>query len=114
MSDVTPEEGAAVSRQDFEREIILRAREDPDFKAALLADPRAAILDAYGVEVPADVNLQVVQETLSTLYLVLPLQTDELTDEELAAVAGGAGGGVVDPAARLAGAFASSAYLIRR
>lgn len=113
MSDVTQEEGAGVSRQDFEREIILRAREDPDFKQALLADARSAILNAYGVEIPPDVNLQVVQESLSTLYLVLPLQTDELTDEELAAVAGGTGA-ALDPGARLASSLASAGYLVRR
>ena len=82
---------AAPSRQDFEREVIARAGADPAFRAELLADPRAAVKKAYGVDLPPSIELRVVEETPSVFYLVLPLQSAELTDEQLAAVAGGSG-----------------------
>ena len=90
MMEKTPAT-AAPSRQDFERDVITRAGADPAFRAELLADPRAAIKKAYGVELPPSLELRVVEETPSVFYLVLPLQSEELTDEQLAAVAGGAG-----------------------
>ncbi len=90
MMEKTPAT-AAPSRQDFERDVIARAGADPAFRAELLADPRAAIKKAYGVDLPPSLELRVVEETPSVFYLVLPLQSEELTDEQLAAVAGGAG-----------------------
>jgi hypothetical protein len=80
-----------MSRQDFEREVALRARADPAFKAALLADARTTLQQVYGVEMLPDVDLQVLEETPTKLYLVLPFESEELTDEELAGVAGGFG-----------------------
>jgi hypothetical protein len=82
---------AAPSRQDFEREVITRAGTDPAFRAELLADPRAAVKKTYGVDLPPSIELRVVEETPSVFYLVLPLKSAELTDEQLAAVAGGSG-----------------------
>ncbi len=91
MADETPRIGQALSRQEFEQDVIHRASEDARFRQELLADPKAAIKTAYGVEIPPDVDLQVLEETRSRFYLVLPVQSAELTEEELAAVAGGFG-----------------------
>jgi hypothetical protein len=91
MAEETAAAGASSSRQEFERDIIARAGADAAFRAELLADPRAAIKKAYGVDLPPSLELRVVQETPSVFYLVLPLHGEELTDEQLAAVAGGAG-----------------------
>ncbi len=79
------------SRQEFEREVVLRAVNDREFRRAVIADPRAALRQAFGVEVPPDVELRVLEETPTSLYLVLPPAADELSEEELARVAGGAG-----------------------
>lgn len=50
-----------------------RAAEDPAFRASLLADPRAAIKDLFGQELPPEYEVQVVEETPTRLVLVLPL-----------------------------------------
>lgn len=81
----------SLSRQDFEKDVIRRAQADSAFKAQLLADPKAAIKAAYGMDLPPGVELQVFQETPSRFYLILPVEAEELTDEQLAAVAGGVG-----------------------
>ena len=71
--------------------IITKAWRDPAFKAALIANPTAA-LKAEGMDMPAGVTVSVVENTDTHFYLVLPpAPTDELSEGDLAGVAGGAG-----------------------
>lgn len=77
------------SREAFEQDVRIKAASDPGFRSRLLADPRGAIKEAYGVDLPDAIELRVVEETPTTFYLVLPGKTDELTDEQLAQAAGG-------------------------
>ncbi len=70
--------------------IIAKAWRDPAFKAELIANPAAA-LKAEGIDVPAGMAVAVVENTDKLFHLVLPpVPTDELSDEALNAVAGGA------------------------
>ena len=96
------------SRQEFEAQIVAKAWKDEAFKQALLNDPRAAIEQEFGQALPPDVAIKVVEETPSTLYLILPANADaygleELTTAELDSVAGGVGsvGGDIVTAPRL-------------
>jgi hypothetical protein len=89
MTEKTAQDTQSLSRQDFEKDVILRAAAEPAFRQKLLADPKAALQATYGVELPPDLEISVLEETPSKFYLVLPAQTRGLTDEELAAVAGG-------------------------
>jgi hypothetical protein len=71
--------------------IFARAWRDPAFKAALIANPAAA-LKAEGIDVPAGMAVTVVENTDKHFHLVLPPSpTDELSDEALSDVAGGMG-----------------------
>jgi hypothetical protein len=92
MTEQHGQKAPSPSRADFEKVLINKACTDADFRLRLRADPKAAIRETFGVEVPPDVQIEVLEETPSKFYLVLPPQTDELTDEQLAAVAGGVGG----------------------
>ncbi len=70
---------------------IARAWSDADYKAKLLSDPHAALVEA-GVEVPAGTTIKVVEDTADTRHLVLrvaPGDAGELSAEELEKVAGG-------------------------
>jgi len=79
MSENNPELG----------KIIAKAWRDPAFKAALIANPTAA-LKAGGVDVPAGMAVTVLENTDKRIHLVLPpVPTDELSEEALDAVAGG-------------------------
>ncbi|RAV11732.1 NHLP leader peptide family RiPP precursor [Paenibacillus contaminans] len=60
--------------------IIQKAWEDAAFKAQLLADPKAAIQAAFGVAIPAAVELVAVEETMSKYYLVIPPNPSEVLD----------------------------------
>ena len=69
--------------------IIAKAWRDPVFKAELIANPAAA-LKAEGIDVPAGMTVTVVENTDKQFHLVLPPKpNDELSEEDLDAVAGG-------------------------
>ena len=69
--------------------IIAKAWRDPAFKAALIANPAAA-LKAEGIDVPAGMAVTVLENTDKHFNLVLPLvPSGELSDEALDGVSGG-------------------------
>ena len=81
------------------QQIILKAWKDPAFREALRADPRGVLQRELGTALPDGVDIEVVEETPTKVYFVIPamppaLDDRELSDEELGAVAGGVGGSV--------------------
>lgn len=84
-----------VERDNAESRIVAKALSDEGFKRALLSDPRAIISREMGFELPADLKINVVEETPNNFYVVLPHlagRSAELSDTELEAVAGGKAG----------------------
>jgi hypothetical protein len=74
-------------------ELLTRSATDPEFRAALLADPRAA-LSAEGVAVPAEIAIRVVESGPGEMVLALPpavADDEELSEDALAAASGGTG-----------------------
>ncbi|MEH1770602.1 MAG: NHLP leader peptide family RiPP precursor [Nostoc sp.] len=84
----------AQTRQDIEARIIAKAWKDEAYKQELLTNPKAVIAREFGVEFPADVKVQVLEENPTSLHFVLPMSpvaiAQELSEEELEAIAGGA------------------------
>jgi hypothetical protein len=70
-----------LSRGEVDRRIQEKVIADPAFRAALKADPRQALQSLLGMEIPADVQIHVHEETTSSVHLVLP------SDAELASPA---------------------------
>lgn len=69
-----------------------RWRGDPEFRARAEADPKAA-LAAIGFEIPVG-EAVIAADTKDTVHIVFPPDPNaELTDDELAAAAGGSSGG---------------------
>lgn len=64
--------------QELREQLITKAWSDPAFKERLLADPKAAIEDAFGIKVPYGVNITVLEEANENLYLVLPQKPTEV------------------------------------
>jgi hypothetical protein len=76
--------------------VIAKAWADEEFKAALMADPRAD-LKAQGIEVPEGVTLNVLENSDNVINLVLPKAPEMgLTEETLGTTSmdrcGGCGG----------------------
>ena len=82
------------SRLEIESRLIAKAWTDPDFKGNLLADPRKTLEGELGASLPADLRVDVVEESSHRLYLLLPAKppgADALSSEELIALASGDG-----------------------
>jgi hypothetical protein len=82
-------------RDDLQSEIIAKAWKDDKFKQELLSNPKAVFSREYGIDIPDNVQINVVEENASTVYLVIPVKPSlddsrELAEEELELVAGGA------------------------
>ncbi len=74
-------------------QIIYKAVTDPSFRQRLLSSPKTALEQELGVTLPATVNIQVHEETETTIHIVLPpappvSSMQDLSDEELEQVAG--------------------------
>jgi hypothetical protein len=80
-------------RAQYTEQLLTRAERDPEFRKRLVDDPKSAVQDELGVEVPDNIQLRVVEEGANEAVLVLPrhLEPGQLRDEELAAAAGATG-----------------------
>jgi hypothetical protein len=71
-------------------QVVAKAWQNDQFKKRLMAEP-ATVLKENGVDVPAGVQLRVVENTDQVVHVTLPAKPreGELSDAELAGVAGG-------------------------
>ncbi|OMF22375.1 NHLP leader peptide family natural product precursor [Paenibacillus sp. FSL H8-0548] len=60
------------TKQVTQENVIQKAWEDSEFKAQLLANPKAALKEAFGIDVPQGIEINIVEETSTNLYFVLP------------------------------------------
>ena len=71
-------------------EIQARAADDPAFRDQLKADPRGTVERELGGNLPENVQIQVLEETMDQVYLVIPTAPSaQMSDAELASTAGG-------------------------
>lgn len=72
--------------------IAEQASKNPKYRAELLKDPRGLMAKQLGTTIPASTKIEVLQESPTTYYVVLPYvpkEGQELGDEDLEKVAGG-------------------------
>ena len=83
----------AQTRRDLEIKLITRAWKDEAFAQELRSNPKAAVERELGEKLPEGVEVKVVEESANTIYMVIPEKPKgtegELSDEQLAAAAGG-------------------------
>jgi len=83
-----------MDKKYLEQQIIERAWQDEQFRQLLLTDPKQAIGEVLGFELPDHLNVQVLEEKTDTIYLVIPPNPNDreeapLSPAELDLVAGG-------------------------
>lgn len=80
----------SVNRREALAAITQRITDDPAYRQRLLDDPRAAVGEALGVNIPDTVRITVLEDSLTQVHLVLPAADNSpLTDADLELVAGG-------------------------
>jgi len=57
---------------ELKEQLIKKAWEDSEFKKLLLENPRAAVKEALGLDVPENIELIVTEETANKYYLAIP------------------------------------------
>ena len=80
-------------REQFTEQVLARAARDDEFRSRLLTEPKAAIEEELGIDIPDALSVRVEEESATEFVLVLPARAvpGELRDDELAAAAGGSG-----------------------
>ncbi len=74
---------------EIETKLKAKADEDEVFRARLLEDPRTAIKEVTGLNVPENFSIHIHEESATDFHLVLPPAGSRLSDEELRGAAGG-------------------------
>ena len=87
------DENPGKTRQQLEAKLIDRALQDDAFRQELVRDPKGIVERELGSAIPEHIQVQVLEESPTTVYLVLPPPVPgagaELSDADLEAVAGG-------------------------
>ena len=81
-----------LQRSEIEEIVISNAVKHPEYREALLKDPKKVIETQLNNKLPDGLSVKVVQETGDTIYLRLPhviTEGSELSDSDLEQVAGG-------------------------
>ena len=81
-----------MTRGEMQDLLVKFALESPRYRQALLKNPKEIVEKQFQVSIPANVNIKVVEDTASTVHIVLPhavAEGAELSDADLEAVAGG-------------------------
>lgn len=60
------------SRKRFEELLITKAFQDTSFRRELIENPKIAIAENFGVQLPVGIEIRVLQEDEKVLYVVLP------------------------------------------
>ena len=105
------------TRRDIEAQIIAKAWKDDAYKQELLSNSKGVIEREFNVQLPEQINVQVMEENPTSLYFVVPVRPEiaghEISDEQLEAIAGGVVNAIptkISAALTIAGvAFAASA-----
>ena len=71
------------TRQQMYEQLMSRASEDVDFRAALLSDPKNALSDELDVSIPDHIEINVHESDLNTVHLSLPPRPRLLDEGQL-------------------------------
>lgn len=75
-------------RRTIEARIVRRAWADPDYRSRLLADPKAAIGEELGVDLPESLEVVVVEERPDRMCVVLPVNLSAIPTDTIRVMLG--------------------------
>lgn len=77
-----------ITPDEMRAHLVDRAAQDPEFRAFLLDDPKAAVKQELGFEIPSQYQVRILEDDGATAHLVLP-PSSALDEAGLEAVVGG-------------------------
>src|SRR3712207_1493702 len=96
------DDNTVTTRKQLEAQLTARAMQDATFRQELLRDPKGVLARELQRPIPAHITVQVLEESPTTIYLVLPRGRvsagAEVADADLEDVAGGSTVDRRDPA----------------
>ena len=79
-----------ITEYQIREAVATKAGVDADFRTSLLDNPRGAIEGLIGSSLPGDVSVNIVEDSDSSVTISIPpLASEELSADQLEAVAGG-------------------------
>src|SRR5689334_10870426 len=81
-----------MQKRDLETALIEKCWKDPEFKKAVISDPKGVLERHTGQKLPASLKIIIHEEDANTLHLTVPpapANLAELSDKDLERVAGG-------------------------
>ena len=75
------------SPEEIRSHLVSKAADDSEFRASLIADPKAAINAELNIDIPDGVAVSVVEDSATAVHLVLP-PNSELSNETLEEISG--------------------------
>ena len=82
-------QSVAESSERMRKALTDKAVEDAEFRQLLVGDPKAAINQEFGIEIPDYINVVVHESTMQDLHLTLPPTSYDLNEEQLEAISAG-------------------------
>lgn len=73
---------------EMRQELVEKAAADDEFRSHLVGDPKTAIKEALGIELPDSISIKVHEESATAAHVVLPPMAT-LDVDDLEVVAGG-------------------------
>ncbi|MHC5732085.1 MAG: NHLP leader peptide family RiPP precursor, partial [Nostoc sp.] len=73
----------AFKPQEFQKRIIDKAQADATYKQRLLSNAKAVFEEELGQKLPSDLEVQALQQSMKKLYLLLPIELDELARSQV-------------------------------
>ena len=78
----------AETRKQIENQIIEKAMKDEQFRKKLINNPKDTLEKELGTKFPEGLNIHINSESDNDIYITLPGNTEELSEEELSGVSG--------------------------
>lgn len=75
------------SAEEMRQQITDKAVSDDSFRALLMSDPKSALSQELGLEIPEGLEIQVHESDMNTVHLSLPPSV--MNEEQLEAIAAG-------------------------